>query len=58
MSISKIFRILQIACCVLCGIGLLLLLWQKVDNAGLCIISMVFSILFGMLYKESIKKDN
>lgn len=56
MNISKIFRILQFVCAGICLLGLILLLAKAVDNAGISLISMVFSLLFGMLYRESLKK--
>ena len=54
---AKIFLILQIVFCILCFLGLVLLLMQKIDNAGLSIISMVFSIIFGSLYNLSNNKE-
>lgn len=52
-----IFRIMQILFAVLTFAGLVLLLLQKVDNAGLSVVSMVFSLVFASLYNSSKKND-
>ena len=49
---AKIFFALQLFFCCLTFIGLVLVLTQKVDNAGLSIVSMVFSLAFGAMYRS------
>ena len=50
---KKIFLVLQIIFLILTFVGLILLLLQKTDNAGLSVVSMVFSVAFGSMYNSS-----
>ena len=53
---KKVFFVLQIIFLILTFVGLVLLLLQKIDNAGLSVVSMVFSVAFGSMYNNSKKK--
>lgn len=48
-----IFLILQVLFVIVTFAGLVLLLANQVDNAGLSIVGMVFSLMFGNLYRSS-----
>ncbi len=52
---SKIYLILQIIFVVLTFVGGILLFIGKIDNAGMSVCCMCFSMLFGNLYNSSKK---
>ncbi len=53
---AKIYLALQIIFTILTFVGLVLLLIDKIDNAGMAICCMVMSLVFGVLYKDSKNK--
>lgn len=52
---SKIYLILQILFAILTFVGFILLLIEKINNAGMSIVCMVFSLMFGNFYRDSKK---
>ncbi len=50
---SKIYLALQILFVILTFVGFILLLIGKLNNAGMSIICMVFSLMFGNLFRDS-----
>lgn len=53
---SKIYLILQILFAILTFVGFVLLLVGKINNVGMSIVCMVFSLTFGNFYKDSKKE--
>lgn len=52
---KNIFLVLQIVFIILTFIGAVLVIIQKVNNAGYAVIPMLWSLIFGMLYRNSKK---
>ncbi len=53
---EKVFLILQIIFVILTLVGAILLFIGKIKNAGYAIIPMLFSNMFGLLYKKTKKE--
>lgn len=51
----KVFLILYIAFIILTLVGAFMVIMHKLDNAGYAVVPMLFSLIFGMLYRNSKK---
>lgn len=52
---KNIFLLLQIVFMVLTFIGAIMVIRNKLNNAGYAVIPMLFSLIFGLLYRNSKK---
>ncbi len=52
---KNIFLLLQIVFMVLTFIGAIMVIRDKLNNAGYAVIPMLFSLIFGLLYRNSKK---
>lgn len=55
---AKLYLGLQIVFAILTFVGFILILMHKLNNAGMSIICMVFSLMFGNLYRNSKNEQN
>lgn len=54
----NIFLVLQIVFLILTFIGATLVIMKKIDNVGYAVISMLWSLIFGVFMQNSQKKIN